>query len=526
MLRKSPLDIIPGPPSPSFLFGNMLAFFDPGWAFYRELMSKYPAVVRMAGFLNDRLLFVHDPLALHHIIVKEQYIYEETPLFLLLNKLMFGEGLLATVGDHHKHQRKMLNPVFHTNHMRNMTPIFYDVTHKLKNSITRQVIDGPCSIDVLNWMTRAALEMVGQGGLGHSFDTLEKDEINPVAEAIKSIVPTIGPLLVFYPLLPFFSNLGTPAFRRKLLMMIPWPRVQRCREIADLLSETSQGILKAKREALAKGGDGEIEGVAEGKDIMSVLLRANMSASEEDRLPDNEILGHMSTLTFAAMETTSGALAHILHLLAEHPTVQDRLRQELLSARSNTTNDRGDIEYDELMTLPYLDAVCRETLRLHPPVPSVTRKTTQPTILPLSQPIPSSDPSSPYLSQIAIPKGTEINISILASNVNPATWGPDAHLWRPERWLEPLREEVLDAKVPGIYSNLMSFLGGGRACIGFKFSQLEMKIVLSILISTFKFSLPEKTEIAWNFGAVQYPSVVGDGTGRASMPLVVGLVEA
>lgn len=59
------------------------------------------------------------------------------------------------------------------------------------------------------------------------------------------------------------------------------------------------------------------------------------------------------------MDTTSNALARILHLLAERPDVQDKLRAELLEA-----NGTDDIPYDQLTSLPYLDAVCRETLRL------------------------------------------------------------------------------------------------------------------------------------------------------------------
>ena len=67
-----------------------------------------------------------------------------------------------------------------------------------------------------------------------------------------------------------------------------------------------------------------------------------------------------STLTFAAMDTTSNALARIMHLLSVHQNVQNRLRQEIVDARSR----HGDLGYDELVALPYLDAICRETLRL------------------------------------------------------------------------------------------------------------------------------------------------------------------
>ena len=67
-----------------------------------------------------------------------------------------------------------------------------------------------------------------------------------------------------------------------------------------------------------------------------------------------------SNLTVAAMETTSGALSRILQLLSTHQDVQSKLRQEIVDAR----NSHGDLGFDELVALPYLDAVFRETLRL------------------------------------------------------------------------------------------------------------------------------------------------------------------
>ena len=67
-----------------------------------------------------------------------------------------------------------------------------------------------------------------------------------------------------------------------------------------------------------------------------------------------------STLTFTAMDTTSNALARIIHILSTHQDVQSKLRQEIVDARSR----HGNLGYDELVALPYLDAVCRETLRL------------------------------------------------------------------------------------------------------------------------------------------------------------------
>ncbi|TBU52591.1 hypothetical protein BD310DRAFT_831896 [Dichomitus squalens] len=83
--------------------------------------------------------------------------------------------------------------------------------------------------------------------------------------------------------------------------------------------------------------------------------------------------------------------------------------------------------------------------------------------------------------------------------------GDDAYEWKPERWLGPLPETVERAAIPGVYSHLMTFLGGGRSCIGFTFSQLEMKVVLSELLGNFVFE-PSDRPVFWNISGVTYPS--------------------
>lgn len=72
--------------------------------------------------------------------------------------------------------------------------------------------------------------------------------------------------------------------------------------------------------------------------------------------------------------------------------------------------------------------------------------------MPLSQPIRGNDGA--MMDEILVPKGTGIIIGILACNRSRAIWGPDADEWKPERWLGPLPDSVVDARVPGIYSNL------------------------------------------------------------------------
>ncbi|CAA7265719.1 unnamed protein product [Cyclocybe aegerita] len=127
------------------------------------------------------------------------------------------------------------------------------------------------------------------------------------------------------------------------------------------------------------------------------------------------------------------------------------------------------------------------------------------------------------MHEIFVPKDTDVFVSILASNSNPDIWGPDSYEWKPERWLTSMPDAVIETHVPGVYSHLMTFLGGGRSCIGFKFSQLEMKVVLSLLVASFKFS-PSNKEVVWKMTGIVTPTTVGNKTPTPELPLVVELV--
>lgn len=72
--------------------------------------------------------------------------------------------------------------------------------------------------------------------------------------------------------------------------------------------------------------------------------------------------------------------------------------------------------------------------------------------MPLSEPIRGRD--GKMISEVPIPKGTEIIVGTIGINCSKALWGEDASEWRPERWLSPLPDALSKARVPGVYSNL------------------------------------------------------------------------
>ncbi|KZP14954.1 cytochrome P450 [Athelia psychrophila] len=506
LFARHPFDNLPGPPSPSILSGNIKQTRT--WAFHQNIAETYGHVVKYRGLGNQAQLWVSDPKALHYIVVKEQDAYD-IPTHTV--KVLLGEGLLGTLGAHHRKQRKMLNPVFSPRHLQEMVPAFHRVSHKLREAILSKVTSGPQEIDMLHWLGRTALELIGQGGLGYSFDNLDDGPAHPYSLSIKQFIPTLLRLPVLSRLLPYVSGLGSPAFRRAFVKLVPFADVQSLRRMADMMEKTSQEIVRAKESSSLVAG----EKAGGGKDIMSILLKANTAAAEEDRLPDAEVIAQVSTLVFAATDTTSSALSRILHLLAQHPEAQGRLRDEIRAARGQD----GDLDYKQLDALQYLDAVIRETVRLYSPIPFVNRIANKDTVLPFSQPVAGIDGTD--IREIAVPKGTVVTVAIMRANRDPAIWGADAQEWKPERWLAASPDKVANVHFPGVYSNMMTFGGGNRACIGFKFSLLEMKVLLCVLLESFAFDLSDK-DIVWNLWAVVGPSVKGDG--KPQLPLIVSKV--
>ncbi|KAK7466274.1 hypothetical protein VKT23_005002 [Stygiomarasmius scandens] len=521
-IQRHSLANLPGPEAKSWWKGNFAEALNPeAWDFHMRLLKEYGPAVRLDGLMGDKQLIIYDPKAMHHVLVKDQALYERQNLE--ATSIIFGKGLTGITGEPHRKQRKALNPVFSIAHMRNMLPIFYDVVHKLENGLSRKFENGTESteIELLSWMSRTALELIGQAGLGYSFDTLEDDAgAHPYTGILKQLVTTLGQMWIARGyLIPWAIKIGTPNFRRWVLDMVPWKNGHRVRDMADYVWEVSKDIYEGKQKALAEGDEAVARQVGKGKDIMSILMRLNSNETDpENKLDEDEVLGQMSTLIFAAMDTTSGALARILHLLSLHPDVQDKLRQEILEARKGNE----DIPYDQLVSLPYLDAICRETLRIYAPLSHIFRSAKQDTILPLSKPVIGVDGKP--ISEIHVPKNTTIFISILNSNRNPEIWGPDALEWKPERWLSPMPNELIEAHIPGVYSHLMTFNAGTRSCIGFKFSQLEMKAVLAMLIAKFKFA-PSDKKIFWQMNVISTPSV-DKASKTPVMPLVVSKVEA
>jgi cytochrome P450 len=181
------------------------------------------------------------------------------------------------------------------------------------------------------------------------------------------------------------------------------------------------------------------------EDILSLLLLARDEDGEA--MTDDELRDELVTLLLAGHETTATASAWAIERLVRHPQKLARLVAEI---------DAGEGE-------EYMQAVISETLRVRPVVPMVVRI--------LEEPL--------RVGEHVLPRGTRVAPSIYLTNRNPRVYDAPTE-FRPERFLESQPETF----------SWIPFGGGIRRCIGASFATLEMKLMLSTMLSELRPSLP------------------------------------
>jgi cytochrome P450 len=200
---------------------------------------------------------------------------------------------------------------------------------------------------------------------------------------------------------------------------------------------------------------------AESHDVLSTLL----SARDEDgtRMTEAEVIGNTNVLFIAGHETSSNALTWTLLMLALHPKILADVVNELEGVLQ-----REAPRAEHLSQLSLLDRVLKEALRMFPPLSWVQRNSVEPF----------------EIGSYHMPAGVGVLLSHFITHRLPDLYAqPDQ--FKPERW------EHID---PSPYEYI-PFSAGPRMCIGAPFAMMEMKIVLSMLLTRYRLSLPDKAKI-------------------------------
>ncbi|KAJ7241311.1 cytochrome P450 [Mycena haematopus] len=499
----SPLRYVGGPKNPSFIFGNVKEMGDDAYltAKWRE---QFGGTFRFNGLFSTSQLHTTDIKAINHLVSRAD-IYQKAPEMRSGTELFLGRGILSVETEEHKRHRRALNPAFGVPQVRILTEVFVEKAVQLRDIWAGQVAQGKgtAQIEVMSWLRRMTLDVIGQAGFNYRFDALEADgKHNELNEVFTELFHS--------PHASRYERFRLAQGLAPILRFVPGPGSNLLRAARNrMFGIGSQIVNKSKADIRASEGE---KTLGARRDLLSTLLKANMSTSipESHRLDDAEVVGQIPSFFFAGHETTSLATSWALHALSAHPAAQNKLREELFTLSTENPT------MDELNSLPYLEAVVREMMRVHAPVVNTQRMAMQDDILPLAKPYIDKDGNAH--DSLPIPKGQRIHIPILAINTDKEIWGEDAGEFRPERW-----EKIPDSAsaIPGVWANLLTFFAGPHNCIGFRFSLVEIKALLFTLIRAFEFEEAVKGGIGRvTIGLLQRPRVLGEGP-SSGLPLIV-----
>ncbi|KAH6919107.1 cytochrome P450 [Coprinopsis sp. MPI-PUGE-AT-0042] len=542
----SPLRTLPGPARTSLLWGNMKEIFEAENSVVHEQWSReYGPTIRYRGLFGLWRLYTTDLKALSHILARSDIYQKPEPAKYALSQLL-GDGLIVVEGEEHKNQRRVMNPAFSAVAIRELTEIFVEKSVELRDVLMGQVLkDGGKPINILPWLSRMTLEVIGlagqssrpedsescedrilntTSGFSYSFNALTQEyENNELHKAFSKILDTNQGL----PLVPILRGM-IPALR-----FLPAHLDAESKSAKRTMDRIAHELLERSKAAMDGNGKADADSVR-GKNLLTLLLRANMATDlpEHQRMSDEEVLARaystsalemelterlseVPTFLVAGHETTSTATTWALYSLCGSREVQKKLRAELQTVSSDNPS------MDELNALPYLDAVVRETLRVHPPVASTLRVAVKDDILPLSTPY--TDVNGDAHTSVPVHKGQTLFLPIVAVNRDKTLWGEDALEFRPERW-EKVPEAV--SAIPNIWGNMLTFLAGPRACIGYRFSLVETKAILFTLLRAFEFELAVPFEdIGKKAAVVQRPILKSDKKAGNQLPLIIKPVQ-
>ncbi|KAJ7235250.1 cytochrome P450 [Mycena rebaudengoi] len=435
----SPLRSIPGPIRTHWFRGNFRDLkADVGGNIEHEWSEQYGRTFRINGILGLSQVYTRDTKALNHIL-SNSYVYQKS----VMARVHSWTGCVLVVEeDVHKQQ---VSP-----QIRELTEIFIEKSIQLRDVwLSEAAINGEATFDI-----------IGLAGFNYKFNTLNpsaaRDEFG---EAWGTLISSrVGVMSLIKAYFPIFGAIPT-----KMDTMMD--------ESHAVTMRIGRSLLLESKKALADSGESQRHRT---RDLLSLLVRANTAKdiAESQRLSDEDVIAQIRTFLIAGHDTTSTVATWALFALSKNVAVQKRLRDELLKLSTDNPT------MDELNSLAFLDCVVRETLRLHAPVRFIGRIAMRDDVIPLGTPY--TDVNGTVHESLRILKGQELLIPILA------IWGPDALDFKPERWEA---STPISNSIPGVWGHMLTFLGGPRGCLGYRFALIELKALLFTLVRGLEFEL-------------------------------------
>lgn len=414
----------PGLPR-GFFFGSSLDILKNPLGFFSGLAKKFPDIASYFLLWNPNIFLLSHPDHIRRVLVANQKNYVKDGFYDPL-QLLLGKGLLTSEGSFWFRQRRLAQPAFHREKIAAFGSVMTETALE-KVAVLEEAVKSGRKVNLHALMTGVAFRVVYRTLLGHEQGADEERIYR-----------------VFNPALSHINRLMFGIWNPPL--KIPTP--------GNLLFRYRRGILRKIVKKVI--GLRQAEG-ATGGDLVSLLLQVRDEDTGEG-MSAAQLEDEVMTTLLAGFETTANALTWTFHLLATHPEVEKKLRDEIRSV----TNGRAP-SAEDMPRLSYTLQVINESLRLYPPVWAIGRRSVE----------------ADVFGECEIPGGS---IAILGVHMvhrdgrfweDPERFDPDR--FSPERFTEKQKRAF------------MPFSAGPRICIGNNFALMEMALVLAVIVPRFRF---------------------------------------
>jgi cytochrome P450 len=417
----------PPGPKPHFLIGNIPLAGSAPLDTFRRWADEYGDIFYYrAAWLH--VYFLNRPDLIEYVLVRNPQNFRKDRV-VQNSRWLLGTGLLTAEGDAWKRQRRLIQPAF----ARDRTEAY---ARCMTDSAEQMLTDWRVGsmVDIHQEMMSLTLRVVVRALF--ELETMETSEISRSLNTI--MLNSIGGRLLFP---PFFRYL-------------PLPGMRDVRRAVNNMNAAAYEIIRQRRSS-----DKQTSG-----DLLSILMQAR----DEDgsRMTDEQVRDEIMTFLLAGHETTALALSWALYLLSRNAGAEEKLREEV----DRVLADRLPCVSD-LPSLPFIESVIKETMRLYPPAWSVARTAI----------------NEFELEGYEIPAGSNIVISQWIMHRDRRFFS-EPEKFDPERWSTSACQNLPRfAYFP--------FGGGPRQCIGASFAMTEAVLILATIARRFQLVSVDKTPV-------------------------------
>ncbi|CAM8992115.1 unnamed protein product [Rhodiola kirilowii] len=386
-------------------------------------------------------LFVLEPELVKEIFTRIGEFHKPPP-HPIVKKL--ATGLVRYNDEKWARHRRILNPAFHLQKLKNMVPAFHFCTNEMMTKWETLVSeDGSCELDVWPDLQNLARDVISRTAFGSSFE-----EGKRIFELQKDMVSILFQVAVL-------ANI--PGYR-----WLPTEPNRRIKEM-DINIQAMLRAIIAKKEKAMKTGTATSD-----DDLLGILIESNLTEMKEHKndkslgMTIEDVIEECKLFYFAGQETTAVLLVWTMILLSHHKEWQERAREEVQQVFG-----KEKPHMEGLNQLRILNMILHEVLRLYPPVTILDRVTYKET----------------KLANFTLPAGVRVSAPILLLHHDPKIWGEDAKEFKPERFADGV------SKASKGQVAFLPFGWGPRICIGLNFSLLEAKVALAMILQRFSFEV-------------------------------------